>query len=115
MPVNPPFFTNKLFSLQGLFLNRLRCNLNFGINFTDRGIFKPGSRGSKRSVIRLSKEKLEKKRQKDRELQRNFWRRNKERIASLEAKVKELEEQNRELNEQLKSLELEVQSLRNQT
>ncbi|KAH8816435.1 hypothetical protein F5884DRAFT_222535 [Xylogone sp. PMI_703] len=88
-----------------------------------------GSRGSKRSVTRLSKEQLEKKRQNDRESQRNIRRRNKERIASLEAKVKELEEQNdpasveqlkqrnRELeaeNERLRTFELEVQSLRRQ-
>ncbi|RFU32536.1 hypothetical protein B7463_g3801, partial [Scytalidium lignicola] len=88
-----------------------------------------GSRESKRSVTRLSKEQLEKKRLNDRESQRNIRRRNKERIASLEAKVKELEEQNdpanierlkqrnRDLeaeNERLRSLEEEVERLRGQ-
>ncbi|RQM08844.1 hypothetical protein DH86_00002986, partial [Scytalidium sp. 3C] len=86
-----------------------------------------GSRGSKRSVTRLTKEQLEKKRFNDRESQRNIRRRNKERIASLEEKVKELEEQNdpanverlkqrnrdlEEENARLRGLEAELESLR---
>ena len=84
-----------------------------------------GARGGKRSVTHLSKAQLARKRANDREAQRNIRQRTKERIETLERKVKEMEEgsragniervlaRNRELEDEIENLraQLSVQPL----